>query len=184
MSHLGNRLSGYLDGELPPATAELVAAHLMICSACRAVAADQRRTMGDLRELGGPLPSPGLLDSLLQLPGPDRAAAAVPFTGFPIASAPPRRRPAGIPLFMAGVAGVAALTVASAVFTGAAPERIDHAARPLVAGGRVRTQADIRSVGNSVTPNLPAPAAPREPEGPAPITMPLTATVELVRGPG
>jgi anti-sigma factor RsiW len=184
VNHLGHRLSGYLDGELRPPTAELVAAHLAGCPACRVAAADQWRVKGDLRELGGPPPPPGLLDSLLQLPRSDGSAGAVQFAGFPTAPVGTRKRPVGMPLFAAGVAGVAALTVASAVFTGAAPQRVHHTARPPVAGGRVRTQADISSVGHSVVTPAPTPATARQPEGPQPIAVPLSVAVELVRGPG
>jgi anti-sigma factor RsiW len=176
-------LSAYLDGELPSGTAEMVAAHLTICPGCRAVVAAQRRTKGDLRDLGGPLPSAGLLNSLMQLPGSDGPGHGLPFVGFATASVGQRKR-AGMPLLAAGVAGVAALTVASAVLTGAAPEQVHHTARPPVAGGRVRTQADIQGVGHFVVPTAPPPAAARQPEGPAPIAVPLSAAVELVRGPG
>jgi anti-sigma factor RsiW len=185
VNHLGHWLSGYLDGELPPTTAGLVAEHLEICPTCRAAAGEHSRMKGDLRDLGGPLPSAGLLDSLMQLPGsgPVRPAS---FAGFATAPIGPtrRKRPAAVPLVAAGVAGVAALTMASAVFTGAAPQRVHHTARPPLTGGRVRTAPDVATIAHSVPRTTPSPAAVRGPDGPFPVGLPVSASVELVRGPG
>ncbi len=184
VTHLGHRLSAYLDGELPPGTAELVAAHLTTCPACRAVVTDQRRTKVDLRDLGGPLPSVGLLNSLMRLPGSDGPADGLPFAGFPTASVGQRKRRRdavargrrrGCRGADRGLGGVHSARPRSGCTT---------PLRPPVAGGRVRTQADIQNVGHSVVPATPTPAAARQPEGPAPIAVPLTAAVELVGGPG
>ena len=187
MNHLGHWLSGYLDGELPSTTAGLVAEHLGICPTCRAAAADHARMKGDLRELGGPQPSVSLLDSLMQLPGPGGPARPGTFAGFATAPVGPtrRKRPTAVPLVAAGVAGVAALTVASAVFTGAAgPQRVHHTARPPLTGGRVRTAPDVAHIAHSLPRTTPTPAAVRAPEGPIPIGLSVSAAVELVRGPG
>ncbi len=115
--HLGHRLAGWVDGELPPGTKALVAAHLAMCSTCRVAAVKESRTKADLRDLGGPAPSNDLMASLLNLPGSAPVAPSAPpsvfGTGsFPTAAA--RRRPPVAPLLAAGVAGVAALTVGSA----------------------------------------------------------------------
>jgi anti-sigma factor RsiW len=186
VNHLGHWLSGYLDGELPPTTAGLVAEHLGFCPTCRAAAAEHSRVKVDLRDLGGPLPSAGLLDSLMQLPGSDGPARPPSFAGFATAPVGPtrRKRPAAVPLVVAGVAGVAALTMASAVFTGAAPQRVHHTARPPLTGGRVRSAPDVVNIAHSVPRTTPTPAAARPPEGPFPIGLPGAAAVELVRGPG
>ncbi|MGQ0465622.1 MAG: anti-sigma factor [Sporichthyaceae bacterium] len=121
--HLGHRLAGWVDGELPPGTRQLVAAHLATCSTCRVAAVKESRTKADLRDLGGPAPSQDLMASLLNLQGqsplqptsqPNTAGAGSVFPSYP------SRRRSGVaaPLLAAGVASVAALTVASAWLTG------------------------------------------------------------------
>ncbi|MGQ0842599.1 MAG: zf-HC2 domain-containing protein [Sporichthyaceae bacterium] len=117
--HLGHRLAGWVDGELPPGTRQLVAAHLAMCSTCRVAAVVESRTKAGLRDLGGPAPSNDLMASLLGLqstgpqppttqpPGPSALGNG---SAFP-AVARRRARPAAL---AAGVASVAALTVGSA----------------------------------------------------------------------
>lgn len=119
--HLGHRLAGWVDGELPPGTRQMVAAHLAMCSTCRVAAVVESRTKADLRDLGGPAPSRDLMASLLSLPGANPPAPAPPSVlgagVFPTATS---RRGSGFaaPLLAASVASVAALTVASAWLAG------------------------------------------------------------------
>lgn len=121
--HLGHRLAGWVDGELPPGTRQLVAAHLAMCSTCRVAAVVESRTKAGLRDLGGPAPSQDLMVSLLSMPGASPPASTPPpsalGTGSVFPTATPRRR-SGVaaPLLAAGVASVAALTVASAWLAG------------------------------------------------------------------
>lgn len=82
MSHLGNRLAAYVDGELPRVTRELISAHLLMCSTCRAAVEAETRTKTGLTHLGAPDPSAHLLGALFDLATP----------GEPM---PPRRRPLG-----------------------------------------------------------------------------------------
>src|SRR5689334_885037 len=80
--HLGNRLAAYVDGELPRVTRELISAHLLMCSTCRAAVEAESRTKTGLTHLGAPDPSANLMGALLNLAAP----------GEPM---PPRRRPLG-----------------------------------------------------------------------------------------
>lgn len=82
MNHLGNRLAAYVDGELPRVTRELISAHLLMCSSCRAAVEAESRTKTGLTRLGAPDPSAHLMGALLDLAAP----------GEPM---PPRRRPLG-----------------------------------------------------------------------------------------
>lgn len=137
MNHLGNRLAAYVDGELPRVTRELIAAHLSLCSSCRTAVEAESRTKQGLTGLGGPDPSINLLGALLDLaePGepmpprrrplgaePGRGVAQV---GRPIRIAFVAMAAPAIPfetrgsrarrsLLAAGVAGIAAVTLASA----------------------------------------------------------------------
>jgi anti-sigma factor RsiW len=135
--HLGHRLSGYLDGELPRGTRQLVSAHLALCSTCRVAAVKDSHTKAGLRDLGAPAPSDSLLNSLLSMPRADGPSALVPGEdkGFPIHHTPAhRRRLPGAHLLAAGVAGVAALTVGSAVLAGGTPAH-SHTVRHAAVGG-------------------------------------------------
>lgn len=115
--HLGHRLAGYIDGELAPGARQLVAAHLAMCSTCRVAAVIESRTKAGLRDLGEPAPSNDLMASLLNVPGSAQPSAATDpgssGSAFPTAGVKRRSVPTA-PLLAAGVASVAALTVASA----------------------------------------------------------------------
>jgi anti-sigma factor RsiW len=80
--HLGDRLAAYVDGELPRVTRELISAHLLMCSTCRAAVEVESRTKTGLTALRAPDPSAHLMGALLDLAAP----------GEPM---PPRRRPLG-----------------------------------------------------------------------------------------
>ena len=79
MSHLGDRLSALIDGELNGTDRERAHAHLVVCDDCRAEAAALRDLKRELRNLR-PLPADeAVLGRLLEMAGP----------GGPI---PPRQR--------------------------------------------------------------------------------------------
>jgi anti-sigma factor RsiW len=80
VSHLGDRLSALVDGELGHDERDRVLAHLAGCDQCRAEADAQRRLKQRLRSLGDAAPSPELLTRLYSMGEP----------GGPI---PPRARP-------------------------------------------------------------------------------------------
>ena len=178
MTHLGHRLSGYLDGELAPATAELVAGHLQLCGHCRAAAVEQTRTKVDLRDLGGPAPSAGLLSSLLDMSGPFEPPTPTGWDRFPVAEVGRRRLAGASPLFAAGVAGIAVISMASTVFTVAAPQRAHQISRTTATGGRVRSapNAGYTTVPASPTPSATPPAALT-----GSVRVPLAAAISLVR---
>lgn len=69
--HLGDRLSGFVDGELDHDARDRVQAHLATCSDCLAEAEDERAVKQLLSEAVAPEPSPLLLGRLLAV-GMDR----------------------------------------------------------------------------------------------------------------
>jgi anti-sigma factor RsiW len=134
--HLGHRLSGYLDGELPRGTRQLVSAHLALCSTCRVAAVKTSHTKAGLREHTPPPPSDSLLTSLLSIPSADGPSLPGADKGFPVHTPAHRRRLPGAHLLAAGVAGVAALTVGSAMVSNASIAH-SHAVRHASVGGAV-----------------------------------------------
>jgi hypothetical protein len=147
-AHERERLSAYLDGELPPAERAEVEAHLATCPECAALLADLEGVDAVARELPVEAPS-GYFDSLpgrvrLRIAGEDapRAHAAAPRTG--------RRVPAWT------WALAAALLLA--VVTPTTMSRLMRARTPL-----------------SDAPEAPAPAAPTR--SPATETLPERAVV-------
>ena len=80
MSHLGDRLSALVDGELDGAERDRAHAHLAGCEQCRAEAAELRALKQKLRELMTRAPAEAAMTSrLIAMTGP----------GGPL---PPRRR--------------------------------------------------------------------------------------------
>ncbi len=80
MSHLGDRLSALVDGELTGAERDRASAHLAGCAQCRAEAAQLRALKQKLRSLGDGAPAEAALTRrLISMTGP----------GGPL---PPRRR--------------------------------------------------------------------------------------------
>ena len=79
MSHLGNRLSALVDGELSAEESDRVHAHLARCAACRAEARQLRALKQRLRDLGDAAPDDALTARLIRIAEP----------GAPV---PPRRR--------------------------------------------------------------------------------------------
>ncbi|HEX4254120.1 MAG TPA: zf-HC2 domain-containing protein [Streptosporangiaceae bacterium] len=79
MSHLGNRLSALVDGELSAEESDRVHAHLARCAACRAEARELRALKQRVRGLGEVAPDDALTARLIRIAEP----------GAPV---PPRRR--------------------------------------------------------------------------------------------
>jgi anti-sigma factor RsiW len=79
MSHLGNRLSALVDGELSAEESDRVHAHLARCAACRAEARELRALKQRLRGLRDVTPDDALSARLIRIAEP----------GAPV---PPRRR--------------------------------------------------------------------------------------------
>ncbi len=70
MSHLGERLTALVDGQLDDEAREHALAHIAGCAQCRGEADAQRRLKAELRDLPAPPPSPALVHSLLTLSEP------------------------------------------------------------------------------------------------------------------
>jgi anti-sigma factor RsiW len=103
MSHLGERLTALVDGELGHEERDRALAHLAICAECRAEAELLRRLKGRLRSLGDAVPPPadliGRLYGMGTPPGPPPSEFAPPdpfmvaMSSFTSGNTP--RRPAG-----------------------------------------------------------------------------------------
>jgi anti-sigma factor RsiW len=105
MSHLGDRLSALVDGELDGADLDRAHAHLAGCEPCRTEAAELRQLKQRLRELmtreladGGPAEA-AMTSRLVAMTGPGGPvparsvpARSVPVGSVPVGSVPPRRR--------------------------------------------------------------------------------------------
>lgn len=70
MTHLGDRVSAFLDGQLPASAVERITAHLAVCRDCRRAVEHQREAKLALRGLGEPVPGPEFLGALAALGGP------------------------------------------------------------------------------------------------------------------
>jgi anti-sigma factor RsiW len=99
MSHLGDRLSALVDGELTGAERDRASAHLAGCAQCRAEAAQLRALKQKLRALAEGAPAEAAMTRrLISMTGP----------GGPL---PPRRRPLRVvPGGRAGIPGLGAST--------------------------------------------------------------------------
>jgi anti-sigma factor RsiW len=113
MSHLGERVSALVDGELGHAERDRALAHLTFCADCRAEVESLRALKARLRSLDGPGIPTDLTMSLLRMaepggpvpprvrPFPDATKSAAPrtFGGVPLPGAysvaPPDNRPRG-----------------------------------------------------------------------------------------
>jgi anti-sigma factor RsiW len=82
MSHLGDRLSALVDGELNGTDRERAHAHLVVCEQCRAEAVALRELKCQLRDLRSLPADAGVVGRLLEMAGP----------GGPIPPRQPRRR--------------------------------------------------------------------------------------------
>ncbi|MQA96373.1 MAG: hypothetical protein GEV11_17630 [Streptosporangiales bacterium] len=83
MSHLGERLSALVDGELGHGDRERALRHLAVCEQCRFEAEMLRRLKRRLHGLGGPGPSGDLMVRLLSMsdPGEPLPPPMSPFPG-------------------------------------------------------------------------------------------------------
>jgi anti-sigma factor RsiW len=173
--HLGHRLSGYLDGELPRGTRQLVSAHLALCSTCRVAAVKTSQTKSGLREHTAPAPSDSLLSSLLSIPSADGPSGVLAGAdkSFPVHAPAHRRRLPGAHLLAAGVAGVAALTVGSAMLSNGTIAH-SHAVRHASVGGGLPAGPTI-SDANDSTPTVDPEATVWVPD---PVTLPALPRIE------
>jgi anti-sigma factor RsiW len=71
MSHLGDLLSGLVDGELSGAELDRANAHLASCGVCRTEANALRRLKHELHELAGACDADEITRRLLAMAGPD-----------------------------------------------------------------------------------------------------------------
>ncbi|MEU7896568.1 zf-HC2 domain-containing protein [Nonomuraea sp. NPDC049152] len=104
MSHLGERASALVDGELRHAERERALAHLAFCADCRREVESMRALKSRLRSLEGPPMPADLTMSLLRMgepgdPMPPRERPFPTFGGVPLPGprsiAPPDNRPRG-----------------------------------------------------------------------------------------
>jgi hypothetical protein len=71
VSHLADRITDLVDGQLSPEATERANAHLVHCRACREAAEAERLTKARLSTLPAPTPGEDLLPRLLALGGPE-----------------------------------------------------------------------------------------------------------------
>jgi anti-sigma factor RsiW len=100
VSHLGERISALVDGELDHDERDRALAHLATCGQCRAEADAQRRLKQRLRSLGDTAPAAGLLTRLYAMgePGGPIPPRARPMPGAvkpAVTSRPRAQRPSG-----------------------------------------------------------------------------------------
>jgi anti-sigma factor RsiW len=98
VSHLGERITALVDGELDHDERDRVLAHLAGCAQCRAEAEAQRRLKRRLRSIADATPSPDLLTRLYAMgepggPIPPRARPMPGTTKPPVVPRPRARRP-------------------------------------------------------------------------------------------
>lgn len=74
MSHLGDNLSAFVDGELSGADLDRASEHLAACGRCRADAAALRALKSELRELARSGDDDDLTRRLLAMAGPEESA--------------------------------------------------------------------------------------------------------------
>ena len=70
MTHLGDRVSAYVDGQLPISHTERVTAHLATCPECREAVERERSIKTALTGMFEPAPEAGFMISLMALGGP------------------------------------------------------------------------------------------------------------------
>jgi anti-sigma factor RsiW len=124
VSHLGERITALVDGELDHDARDRALAHLATCGQCRAEADAQRRLKRRLRSLNEATPSSNLLTRLYAMgepggPIPPRArpmpgGARAPFVPRPGAGHPRDNRPPGTPLMRRRVPRMRYLAVGAA----------------------------------------------------------------------
>lgn len=145
VGHLGARASALLDGQLPPAEAERLWAHVHGCHLCRDLVEREGWVKTRLSHLGADACAPAHLKGALVgaiaagFPEPVRQPRPLPLP--PVPQVPVRRRSAAVAASVGGAAGVAVLGVLA---LGAAP-----ADAPT--GDRRAPVANLPSPGSSAT---------------------------------
>ena len=117
MSHLGERVSGLVDGQLSAADTERAMAHLAGCRACRDAVETERLMKARLACLSGPEPSDGLLGRLLAMGGPSGPLPPRPgyVPGSPRPQSVPLSRPVAVPVGAVAVRATVGARAGSAV---------------------------------------------------------------------
>lgn len=167
MSHLGDDLSAFLDGELTGAELDRASAHLAACGKCRGDAAALRALKSELRALAANGGDDDLTRRLLDMEDPSAAADARPLSGlrsvlsspydfqrfeFPTSRSSRRRSLVWGAVSLAVVGGVGA--AAFGMGGGAAP----------VPGPHVVPQMEMFSMRHDLTTgNVPVPDSSRTP---------------------
>lgn len=169
MSHLGQRLSALIDGELGAAQRDRVLAHLAGCESCRIEAASLRLLKQRMHALGEATANSSLHDRLLALAAMSspparsrwRAARRRPGPRTP-------RRQAGIPLAGRARWPVRSLTVAGLMLLGAGVPAAAFLAGgpPQEPGPSVTPAVDLFVVQHAITSGqVPARTSPAQPGG-------------------
>jgi Putative zinc-finger len=124
VSHLGDRASALVDGQLSPDAAERATAHLAACRPCRDLVELERLTKIRLVSLQGPAPTADLVGRLLAMGGP--AGPLPPRPGH----VPGMPRPQTVPLRTTVGARSSAASAASMQATAVRPARRPVPTRP------------------------------------------------------
>lgn len=177
MSHLGQRLSAFIDGELSHHRRERVLAHLAHCEPCRREAAALRMLKQRMHALGAATADTALTDRLIAVAGvagPGRRrlplAGRRSLPGFP-------RRPWLVRSVVAAgltLAGVGLGVPAAAFLAGAGQQEPGPSVTPAI--DMFMVQHEISAGG---APAMPSPGAPGVPAGPSTAAAAPTVPSEL-----
>ena len=165
MSHLGQRLSAFIDGELSHHRRERVLAHLAHCEPCRREAAALRMLKQRMHALGAATADTALTDRLIAVAGvagPGRRR--LPLAGRRSLPGFPRRRWLVRSVVAAGLtlAGVGLGVPAAAFLAGAGQQEPGPSVTPAI--DMFMVQHEISAGG---APAMPSPPAPGVPAGPS-----------------
>jgi anti-sigma factor RsiW len=155
MSHLGDRLSALVDGELSATDRDRAHAHLAGCEACRAEANQLRALKKRMRGLGEVPPDDALTQRLIAIaepgpPVPPRRRARQQMFG-------PASRPPGRPLRTAHRGPrrrYLAMGVVSCVFAGLGVTAFTMGGDQQTPGPRITPQVQLYSVQHAITTGL------------------------------
>lgn len=182
--HLGDHLSAFVDGELPPERGAHIRAHLAACCRCADRVAEERQVRGVLTAATGPELPPWLGIALRDLPtsGAQSRTASIPPTAAPAWRAAPglwgesprgRRVQVRLGTVLAGVA-VVAVVGAGVLATGAVMGRTVPS--PPVPLARFSTEQDllarlVTTTGTARAASTPSTDLPRMPSEPPAATV-------------
>ena len=186
MTHLGDRVSALVDGQLDPQASERAHAHLASCRPCRDAVETERLLKTRLRALQGPDPESAFVGRLLALGGPE--GPLPPREGH----VPGSPRPAAVPLAVPRVpvaVGVRPSAVAAPGRTRPAgrrlparpgsrrprPSRLVAARRPL--GRRARLAVAVAGALSMVGVGATVVGLALAPAGPAQVVPPVDSFV-------